>query len=301
MLSHTLFPMEELQQLLRITNYKESTKTPVGVCCDLLVPVLIDLSVENDPRKVRLLENKIKETQNKIKELQEKARCSLDLSIKHLNIEKERCSKIELLLLCSSLKNATISELTKIIPLDILVGLDHSKYAIITTHKQIVKLHGWILFLSALANMAEKLNTNGENDQVKVLPPNNSMIEKYSEVIIVDAEDEGHAGNETSGSVKTHQLFKEGAYDLFVYLDNEYTVDNSSPVAKYSYIYRFLAYEQLIGRSIKAYMEFIKETEGVQMSKVLPEGNKYADIIHPLLCRLKSAFEQRKRKERLKK
>jgi len=78
----------------------------------------------------------------------------------------------------------------------------------------------------------------------------------------------------------------------------EYTLDDNSPVAKYSYIYHFLAYEQLItARSQSKYMEFIKDTFGITMSKILPENDKFNDDIHPLLSRLKSNYEKRSKKE----
>jgi hypothetical protein len=44
-------------------------------------------------------------------------------------------------------------------------------------------------------------------------------------------------------------------------------------------------------------MEFIKDTFGINMSKILPENDKFNDDIHPLLSRLKSNYEKRSKKE----
>ena len=85
---------------------------------------------------------------------------------------------------------------------------------------------------------------------------------------------------------------------MFDYFQGEYTLDDHSPVAKYSYIYHYLVYEQfIIARSQSKYMEFIKDTFGVTMSKILSENEKFNDDIHHLLSRLKSNFERKSKSE----
>jgi hypothetical protein len=96
-----------------------------------------------------------------------------------------------------------------------------------------------------------------------------------------------------ASSNKFPQIFNEGAYDLFCYLDMEFTKTNSMPIAKYSNIFRFLKYEQLIICTQLEYIRFIEDETGEKMSKILPQNFKYTDTILPLLKRLKSDFDKR--------
>lgn len=97
----------------------------------------------------------------------------------------------------------------------------------------------------------------------------------------------------SSSSDMFPQIFKEGAYDLFCFLDMEFTKANSMPIAKYSNIFHFLRYEQLVICTQLEYIHFIEHETGERMSKILPKNFKYTDTVFPLLKRLKYDFEKR--------
>ena len=132
-------------------------------------------------------------------------------------------------------------------------------------------------------------------DKKNELAETASSVREFSKEIKIEKSNEtGLRINGVIVSSKYLQIFKERGFELFDYLQSEYTIDDSTPVAKYSYIYHFLAYEKLItARSQLKYMEFIKDTLGINMSKILPENEKFNDHIQHLLSRLKSDFERK--------
>ena len=132
-------------------------------------------------------------------------------------------------------------------------------------------------------------------DPKSALAEKTSSDKKYDSAIIIEMEEET-SGSSTENYIPTKylQIFKEGGAELFYYLQSEYTLNNNHPVAKYSSIYRFLSYEQLIiARSQSKYMEFIKDSFGISMSKIFSETDKYTDDIHHILSRIKSDFERK--------
>jgi len=88
------------------------------------------------------------------------------------------------------------------------------------------------------------------------------------------------------------QIFSDKEYNLFLYLNDEYSRDNKSPKAKYSYIYHFLKYENSISGTQQNYIDFIKKEYNTKMSKIQPINYKYDDEIKPLLMRLKGNFNK---------
>ena len=136
-------------------------------------------------------------------------------------------------------------------------------------------------------------------DPKSALAEKTSSDKKYDSAIIIEMEEET-SGSSTENYIPTKylQIFKEGGAELFYYLQSEYTLNNNHPVAKYSSIYRFLSYEQLIiARSQSKYMEFIKDSFGISMSKIFSETDKYTDDIHHILSRIKSDFERNHKSE----
>lgn len=83
------------------------------------------------------------------------------------------------------------------------------------------------------------------------------------------------------------QIFADGGYLMFNNLVANYTKDDHSPVAKFSNLYHFFKYEQLICCTKLEYIDFVAKEYGVHMSKVLPAPQKYHDYILPLLARMK--------------
>jgi hypothetical protein len=90
---------------------------------------------------------------------------------------------------------------------------------------------------------------------------------------------------------KEIQLFNDYQYSLFVFLNDKYTRDNKTLVAKYSYMYHFLKYEQCISGKQNMYIRFIKREFDIDMSKVLPKTYKYEDEISTLLHNNKVIFD----------
>lgn len=81
------------------------------------------------------------------------------------------------------------------------------------------------------------------------------------------------------------EIFKEGGYKVFCLLNEKYTKDNKATKAKYSNLYHFMDYEDLLNCTQKEYIAFIHNEHGVLLSKILPRTNKYNDTIKLLLKR----------------
>ncbi|WP_167616994.1 hypothetical protein [Maribellus sediminis] len=85
------------------------------------------------------------------------------------------------------------------------------------------------------------------------------------------------------------EIFSDGGYDLFSYLNNNYNSENKSPKAKYSVLYHYLKYEQFIVGSQLEYIRFIKNKFGVSLSKIQRTPLKY-DSIRSSLGKLKGTY-----------
>jgi hypothetical protein len=89
-----------------------------------------------------------------------------------------------------------------------------------------------------------------------------------------------------------HQIFNDGGYDLFLYLVQNYTRDDKTPKAKFSYLFHYLKYEQLILCSQLQYISYLEEECKIKLSKIQRANFKYSDQIQPILGRLRSNFLQ---------
>ncbi|MBW6536530.1 MAG: hypothetical protein K0B11_16080 [Mariniphaga sp.] len=86
-------------------------------------------------------------------------------------------------------------------------------------------------------------------------------------------------------------IFKEGGYELFCYLNENYTRHDKQLPTKYSNLYRFLDYEQFIVGTQDQYKDFIKGKFGIKFSKVTKGNYTYTDNVFNLLTRLKSQYK----------
>ena len=86
------------------------------------------------------------------------------------------------------------------------------------------------------------------------------------------------------------EKFTDEGWQLFMYLDENYTQDNNAPRAKYSWIFHFLKYYQLISCKKETYKQFIAERYNMTYSRVQDRQYKYDNVIQPLLERLKQKF-----------
>lgn len=119
----------------------------------------------------------------------------------------------------------------------------------------------------------------------------NKMIDRYTM--------EGAMQQPVSGpldspvSVLLSSIFNEGGYELFCYLNENYSMRKKCLNAKFSSLYHFLKHENKLVGTQAEYMNFISAEMHVTMSKILPKSLKYEDAIFPLLSRLRSNFGKR--------
>jgi hypothetical protein len=92
------------------------------------------------------------------------------------------------------------------------------------------------------------------------------------------------AGIETNEENDFIGIFKDNGYSVFRLLNEKYQSNNKKLRAKYSYLYHYLKYEDLIRCNQLEYIDFIKTQFGVEMSKILPKTLKYEDDIQYLLA-----------------
>ena len=178
-------------------------------------------------------------------------------------------------------------------------GMDHLECALVNAQKVCQESIVWSTIYSKLQGPELEIKEESGIKRPKELAENTSLVKLSGEKIKNGKRDETVVPtNEPFIYSKFLQIFKDKGAELFDYFQSEYTLDDHSPVAKYSYIFHFLAYEQLIiARSQSKYMEFIKDTLGFNMSKILPENDKFSDDIQPLSSRLKSNFERKSTSE----
>ena len=281
----------------------------VRTCSDMAARFRLDLTFcEKDQTKLEFIQSKRQEVQEKIKEMGMKAHYAVDLYNQHLDIELKKVSNgqafnIPLMLNTTSIFKEKIERI-----LDSEDGyneMDHVECALTNAQKAGEEFIVWTIFYSELEDLEQYIQEGMDADKKYELAEttsssssSSSVKESREEIIIEKKDDAGLPITQTILPSKFVQIFKEGGVELFDYLQCEYSIDNSTPVAKYSYIYRFLAYEQLINaRSQMKYMEFIKVTYGVNMSKIFSENDKFSDDIHHLLSRLKSNFDRKSKME----
>jgi len=100
----------------------------------------------------------------------------------------------------------------------------------------------------------------------------------------LEKEMQNDAGIETNEENDFIGIFKDNGYSVFRLLNEKYQSNNKKLRAKYSYLYHYLKYEDLIRCNQLEYIDFIKTQFGVEMSKILPKTLKYEDDIQYLLA-----------------
>ena len=273
-------------------------------CTEMVTPFRLNLVFcRTDQSKLEIIQSKQKEAQEKIKEMSIKALYAMDLYYQHLNIEHKKESKGQPFSIPLIPDNTSISKVKLTQSADYedkFNELDHVACALINAQKICEESIVWTIFYSELEDLEQDIQNGMGIDKKYELNETISSVKESGEVMKIEKSNEtGLPVNGTIVSSKYLQIFKkEASYELFCYLQMEYTLDDNSPVAKYSYIYHFLAYEQLItARSQSKYLEFIKDTFGINMSKILPENDRFNDDIHHLLSRLRSNFERKSKSE----
>jgi hypothetical protein len=109
---------------------------------------------------------------------------------------------------------------------------------------------------------------------------------KYQEILTSSNLNHIENNDKTESTKDFPEIFTEGNYNKFVLLNEKYKKDNKSLKAKYSNIYHFMDYEDMLCCTQSEYIDFIvvqKFTDNI--SKIQPQTNKYKDIIKPLLMR----------------
>ncbi|HAH25479.1 MAG TPA: hypothetical protein DCL77_17275 [Prolixibacteraceae bacterium] len=265
-------------------------------CSDLVTRFQIDLAFSGeDQTKLEIIQSKRKEVQDKIKEMAMKAHYAVDLYNQHLNIELKKAFNDQAFNLPLKPDDTSIFKV-EILRLgdieDEYNEVDHVECALTNAQKVCEESIVWTIFYSELEELEQEIQEGMDNDQKDELAETPSSIKEPNEQIQIEKRDETvEPVNVTNLSSKYLQIFKEGGAELFDFFQSEYTIDDHSPVAKYSYIYRFLSEKQfIIARSQTKYMKFIKDTFGVNMSKIFRENYKYRDDIYPILRKLKSDF-----------
>lgn len=122
------------------------------------------------------------------------------------------------------------------------------------------------------------------------IPPDSRKLK-----IIIDANDLPESETKQDSAPGTnlhHQIFNEGGYDLFLYLLQNFTRDDKTLKTKFSNLFHYLKYEQIIVCSQLQYISFIEEEYKIKLSKILPSNYKYSDQIQPTLGRLRNDFQQ---------
>lgn len=267
-------------------------------CTEMVNPLRLEMAFRRKDRaKLKILQSKRKEAEEKIKELGVKALFAVDHYYRHLAIEYRKQSNGESFTVPVNPDEPSIFRVELIrypFTEDQYMEEDHLECALASAQKVCTESILWTIFLSELNDMEMEVKEDMSVDKKNELVENTPSAKENSEEMKIEKGDEtGVSINEPAFPSKFIQIFKEGGIELFAYLQSEYTIDDHSPVAKYSYIYRFLAHQQFItARSQTKYMKFIQDTSGVTMSKIFPGNYKYKDDIYPLLGKLKSDFEK---------
>jgi len=288
--------IEKIQQLLGDDLDDERLVSISRTCAEMWIPFRIDLAFyEKDQSKLKVIHNKRKEVQGKIKEMGMKSHYAVGLYEQHLEIEYKKESN-GLPFNIPVIPNDTSIFKVEIIRFldaeDEFNEVDHLECALINAQKASEEFILWTIFYSELEDLEQEIKEEMSVDKKNELAERSSSGKEYREELKIEKSNlTGLPVNVTIVSSKYLQIFKEGGAELFDFFQSEYTIDDHSPVAKYSYIYRFLSEKQfIIARSQTKYMKFIKDTFGVNMSKIFRENYKYRDDIYPILMKLKSDF-----------
>ena len=272
-------------------------------CLEMVNPLRLDLSLcRNDQKKMKIIQSKRKQAKEKIKEMAIRSQYAVSLYYQHLDIEFNKAFSFQSSNLPDTPDGTSIFNVKISRPPDSedqYNGMDHLECALTNAQKVCQDSIVWTIFYSELEDMEQEVKQGVGFDKPEKLSENASSVKASGEWTAIGKKDQtGLPANEPLIPAKFLQIFKEGGAELFEYFQSEYTLDDQSPVAKYSYIYHFLTYEQLIiARCQSKYIEFIKESFGVNMSKILPENDRFEDHIHPLLSRLKSNFGRKSKSE----
>ena len=301
--------IDKLQLLFGKQYDKEMLKAANEASLELVRQYLMILELEDkDHKKLKSIHSKIKETKKEFREIDIKIKCYNELLKEHFKIEFRKLTSNRYCIIPEVFELSDIFK-EKVIKLpasgdeddelDVVDEVDHIECVQNYLGCAFKKLFVDTVFIFELKKLENEYKARMTPDPKIVLAEKTPSEKKYDNAIIIEMEEET-SGSATENHIpqKYLQIFKEGGAELFCYLQTEYTKDNNHPVAKYSYIYRFLAYEQLItARSQSKYMEFIIDIYGINMSKILPENDKFNDDIHHVLSRLRSNFGKRSKSE----
>lgn len=86
------------------------------------------------------------------------------------------------------------------------------------------------------------------------------------------------------------QYFSDYCYSLLLYLNERY--ETTKLRTKYSNIFHFLKYCEIMECTQLEYIDFVKMKYNIPLSKILNKSLKYLDTIQPKLLRFKSAFDK---------
>lgn len=96
----------------------------------------------------------------------------------------------------------------------------------------------------------------------------------------------------SGASQLNRQIFQEGGYELFSYLVENYTKDDKFPPTKFSNLYHYMEYAQLMICTQLEYISFVEKEYNVRLTKIMPQTAKYKDKIRSLLNQLNIKFKQ---------
>ncbi len=116
----------------------------------------------------------------------------------------------------------------------------------------------------------------------------NSQLDSINRINDLETEMQIDEKSETKKTISENyfpEIFKNDGCQVFWLLNEKYQNSNKKLKAKYSNLYHYLKYEDLLRCTQLEYIEFIKEQFGVEMSKILPKTLKYEDDIQSLLMK----------------
>jgi len=81
------------------------------------------------------------------------------------------------------------------------------------------------------------------------------------------------------------KIFKDDGYGVFIQLNEKYQNNNKKLPTKYSNLFHYLKYSDLLRCQQNEYIDFIKQEYNVNLSKIYPQTYKYKNDIQPLLMK----------------
>jgi len=301
--------IDKLQLLFGRQFDKEMLKAANEASLELVTQFLLILELEDkDHKKLKCIQSKKKETKKEFRKIEIKIECYNELLKEHFNIEYRKLANNQYFNIPETFELSDIfkKKVIKFPPsvddddeLDEVNEMDHIDCVQNYLGNAYKKLFVDAIFIFELKKIEREIKAGMISDPKIAFAEKTSSEKKYSDAIINEMEKETSAST-TENYIQTKflQIFKEGGAELFCYLQTEYTINNNHPVAKYSYIYRFLLREQLINLGCQSnYMQLIEETIHTKMSKIFTESIKYEDDILPLFNHLRRKFNNRNKKE----